>query len=252
MGPRVTRPQMQVSPFAEKNPITPTPVASGAFEKRQRQVVHRCEGSFHSRLPSNGRNSMERPLFHDITPQETIRSGGLDPQSHEQKGQRFSYAQDCAILPVCKAHYCAETASRTSCKNAHMVDRQKLRAEQQGLIRKAAQVSGLKPSAVAVKIGVRPSTLNKVLDEKHTHLLSASTVALLEAFIDSEGKPEAVTSSPPAEGALDIDPEIIRDLLNSPENKKLLGLWIGMDTSTKLATLDILEAVTRITRHKAG
>lgn len=130
-----------------------------------------------------------------------------------------------------------------------MIDREKIRAEQQALIRNAAQVSGLKPSSLATHIGVRPSTLNKVLDGKHTHLLSASTVASLEAFI---AQPPSSASLNPPKRSVGVDPEIVRNLLDSPENQKLLGLWVGMDTATKLATLDILEAVTRISRRKAG
>lgn len=130
-----------------------------------------------------------------------------------------------------------------------MVDREKIRAEQQELIRRAGQASGLKPSSLAARIGVSPSTLNKVLDDKHTHLLSASTMALLESVV---AKSSEIGFPPIAKREIDIDPEVIRNLLDSPENQKLLGLWIGMDTSTKLATLDILEAVTRIARRKAG
>ncbi|EKN01091.1 MULTISPECIES: hypothetical protein [unclassified Acidocella] len=150
------------------------------------------------------------------------------------------------------------------CKIAHMLDRRKIREEHQQLIKEVAKEAGLKPSALATQIGVRPSTLNKVMDEKHTHLLSASTVSLLKTFRDAIREQREAESpffeltatpygtTPQLEGAVDVDTEVLSNLLDSPENKKLLGLWIEMDTATKLATLDILEAVTRIARRKAG
>ena len=131
-----------------------------------------------------------------------------------------------------------------------MLDRDKIREEQRDLVRRASAAAKLAPSALAPKLGIRPSTLTRVLGEKYTHLLSASTVALLEGVI---ADPEPFRPLPAAaKGSFNVDPKIASNLLDSPENQKLLGLWIGMDTSTKLATLDILEAVTRIARRKAG
>jgi hypothetical protein len=135
---------------------------------------------------------------------------------------------------------------QNQCIFAHMNDRDELRQAHRALIRQIMAEAGAKTAtALARKMGVHPSLLNKVMRDspKQKHVLSAPTLQLLEKFRGT---------LPSSEGRLDIDPQIIRDLLNAPENRRFLGLWIGMEHSTKMAALDIMEAVSRIAAKKVS
>jgi hypothetical protein len=86
-----------------------------------------------------------------------------------------------------------------------------------------------------------PSLFNKVMSgsEEYSHVLSAPTLKLLESYNEkllSAGRQRSV----------EVDPEVISNLLNAPHDKRMLDLWVRLKTPVKVATLDILEAITRL------
>lgn len=122
-----------------------------------------------------------------------------------------------------------------------MRDRRNLRAEHQALLRNLVQETGMALSAIAGEIGVAPSTLNKVNDggDKHTHVLSSPTLALLEDF-----RAKRRLGS--------INAQVESDLSKEAESQQLLKIWFEMDRGVRNAALILLEAASRSQAGKVG
>ena len=113
-------------------------------------------------------------------------------------------------------------------------------------IKRLRKARGLTQVELAVELGLSRSHLAnmEVGNDAPGREILVKLADFFRVSLDDLTNRSGGTSLGPKSG-VDIDADIIRDLLKSPENKAALGLWVAFDHETKLLVLDILDSITK-------